>query len=123
MLGRVWRVSPFAKFTALRARYLTARSKVDAIEMAHAVKYGPGWTLAWLKRGDAAKLEDARCAVDKTTAAFHAHLAAISPRDLSYGIPSHWLCEKLTFEDATRPVGEPLSATPPLSWGATEART
>ncbi len=116
-------MSPLAKFAALRARYTAQVERRERVCSAFSLKYGSGWNEAWISRGEAKSLAAARAGVDKSEKAFSAHLTAISPRDWSYGVPCHWLYEKLTYEDATRPIGEALSVTPPLSYGATEART
>ncbi len=112
-----------ARFDVLRSRYVATEAKRSALDSAHRVKYGRDYSDAWLSRGDAARFESARAASDKAGLAFRAHLTAISPRDWSYGVPCHWVCERLTYEDAVRPANEPLSVVPPLSYGATKART
>lgn len=38
-----------------------------------------------------------------------------SPRDWENRTPFDWVCRSLTYEDAVRPVSEPLSVVPPLA--------
>lgn len=111
------------KFDALRAKYLAAREKRDAVDLALRVKYGGDYQDAWLKAGERTALDRLRAARDRAGDAVFEHVQAISPRDWSYGVPQTWVCESLTFEDAARPVGEALSVVPPLSYGAERARS
>lgn len=111
------------RFDALRAGYVAARERLDLREMAITSKYGPGWHKYYLSRAEARGLDQARAAIDKAGDAFYTNLKTISPRDWSYGVPTCWLYEKLTYNDAARPVSRPLSVVPPLAYGATVART
>lgn len=111
------------RFDALRAKYLAAKAKLDEVSAALATKYGSDYHDAWLKAGERTARQKARDAAEKAGDAFTEHVATFSPRDWSYGVPQSWVRESLTYEDAARPVGEPLSVVPPLSWGATKPRT
>jgi hypothetical protein len=112
-----------AKFDDLRSKYRTAKQKLDEHDSAMRARYGGKYEVAWLRVGERRTLERLRDAVDRAGTAFFAHLQAISPRDWSYGVPTHWLYEDLSFEDATRPADERLSIVPPLSYGSTVPRT
>lgn len=111
------------KFEALRARYVAARAKRDDEEIRLGSKWGhqPGWKTN-LRASDRGRLERLDAAVAREKDKFFANLEVISPRDWTYGVPSHWVLEKLTFEDAVRPVSERLSVVPPLSYGSTSHR-
>lgn len=52
-------------------------------------------------------------------------LVRVSPRGETWlsGVPTWWIREKLTWEDAVRPAGEALSVDVPLAYGATRALT
>jgi hypothetical protein len=108
-----------AKFASLRARYLTAVGKREELESRLTSKYSSAWKRDWLSTAERHALERLGAAVDKASDAFFAHLQSISPRDWSSGVPVHWLYTDLSYEDAVRPVGEKLSVTPPLAYGAT----
>lgn len=86
-------------------------------------KYGPYFSISWLNKTEWKRREGLYDAADKAGTAIFAYIQAVSPRDWSYGVPSYWVRETLTWEDATRPVDEPLGATPPLSYGSTRPRT
>lgn len=116
-------MSDEAKFSLLRDAYVRARAQLDEYESTLARKHGSGWRPYWLKASEEKSLNSKRDAAHITGRKFYDHLAAISPRDWSYGVPIHWLYEHLTYEDAVRPVDEPLSVVPPLSYGATVHRT
>lgn len=111
------------KFIALRAKYLEKRRALDVFDIEMHSKYGPKRDLAWLSRGEKRRWEKHRLAADKAASVFYDYLTKISPRDWSYGVPTYWLYESLTYEDAVRPANEPLSVVPPLSLGSTVPRT
>ena len=111
------------RFDGLRAKYLAAREKAFAIDREFHARYGGGYQTRWLKAGERTRLEAARERQSKAQTAFYEHLQSISPRDWSYGVPSHWLADSLSYEDAVRPANEKLSVVPPLSYGSTHART
>jgi len=111
------------RFDALRAKYLAAKAKLDEVSSALAVKYGPEYRDSWLRMGERTARQKARDAVERAGDAVTEHVATFSPRDWSHGVPQYWVRGELTYEDAARPAGEPLSVVPPLSWGATKPRT
>ena len=116
-------VTPREKFDVLRAKYLSAKAKRDDTDSRFVARYGSGYQNSWLNAVDRLALHRARTAVEKAGDALTEHVATFSPRDWSYGVPQSWVRESLTYEDAARPVGEPLSVVPPLSYGATKPRT
>lgn len=109
------------QFDALRTRYLRASDALAAREIALAAKYGLSCQPAWYSAAERKRLSILRERADKAGDAFTDHLATISPRDWSYGVPVLWIYGKLTYEDAVRPLNEPLSVSPPLPYGATRA--
>ena len=111
------------KFDRLRAKYVAAYGKWMDQEVSLRARYGDGYQKGWVKAAEAKKLERLSESMTKASrAVVMDYLETISPRDWSYGVPCHWLYEKLTWEDAIRPVGEKLSVVPPLSYGATHPR-
>lgn len=110
-----------AKFDGLRARYAELTRKRDAHDDAMRAKYGSGYSESWLKRSEALVLAKLRNAREVVGDKLFEHVQAISPRDWSRGVPMYWVLMDLTYEDAVRPLGEPLSVVPPMSYGATEA--
>lgn len=113
-------MSPRERFEALRARYLAAQARRADHEAVLRQKYGPGVQDSWMRSPEARRRERLREGEDRARRKFFDHLQAVSPRDWSAGVPYHWLCEKLTFEDAVRPANEALSVVPPLAYGCTE---
>ena len=111
------------RFDALRAKYLSAKAKRDDIDSRFVGRYGSGYQSSWLNAHDQIARNRARSAVEKAGDALTEHVATFSPRDWSYGVPVSWVRESLTYEDAARPVGEPLSVVPPVAWGYTKPRT
>ncbi len=114
-------IQRIGRFCTARGRYQTAYAALQDHEIDLAVKYGR-CAREWCSTKEKRRTEQLRAALDRASAAFHKLLATLSPRDWSYGVPSHWLCLHLSYEDATRPVGEPLSVVPPLSYGSTTPR-
>lgn len=112
-----------AKFENLRRRYIGARAALTDAQLELGWRYGHarGWE-SYLKAAEKRKLERLRAATDRESGKFFDYLESISPRDWSYGVPSHWVIEQLSYDDAVRPVEEPLSVVPPLSHGATVPR-
>jgi len=112
-----------ARFDELRGKYLAAKEKRDALDVEFGSRYGSGYQASWLKAGDRKAQERATAALNKVGDAMFEHVKSFSPRDWSHGVPAYWVRESLTFEDAARPLGEPLSVTPPLSYGSTRPKT
>lgn len=117
------KADPKVKFDALRARYAELTRKRDEHDAAMSAKYGSGYSESWLKRGEAIlreKLSNSREAVgDK----LFDHVQVISPRDWSCDVPLCWVLQDLTYEDAVRPLNEPLSVAPPLAFGSLTRKT
>lgn len=111
------------RFDKLRKAYVTKKAKLDEREDAIRQRYGGNWRRHWLKASEEKDLTKKAESVDVARRAFFDYLTEISPRDWGFGVPYHWLCEELTYEDAVRPLGERLSVVPPLSYGATEHKT
>ena len=104
-------------FCDVRAAYLKADLAVREAASKLASKYGD--TASWrYRKGDQVKLERLRRARDRVSDRFYRLLEA-SPRDWRVGVPHAWVCLHLSFEDATRPINEPLSIVPPRAYGAT----
>jgi hypothetical protein len=104
-----------AKFDKARAAVLKARDAHDALASALAFKYGPGGA-RWASGRERALMTRLLAAYDRASERMHKVLAA-SPRDWTRGVPTCWVVEDLSYEDAVRQVSEPLSVTPPKAYG------
>lgn len=112
------------RFEQIRERYIQAEEAYQEAE----IKLGARWGHArnwktYLKAADRKRLERLSAAKEREKDKFFELLQRISPRDWTYGVPSHWVVEKLPYEDAVRPANEPLSVEPPMAFGATASRT
>ena len=108
------------RWEKLRADYLaTDRARLDLDIQLH-VKYGPGFRHEWASKTEQKKLEQLRDRLDRIGNKMSAILDKVSPRNWGYGVPAHWVYSSLSWEDAIRPLGEPLSVTPPLAYGSTQ---
>jgi hypothetical protein len=111
------------KFNQLRIMYLAQSKALDECKSCARSKCGEGWQESWLSKSEQRQLESTRNRLSKAESVFFDYLTSISPRDWSYGVPCHWLYEKLSFADAVRPIGERLSVVPPMSFGSTVPRS
>lgn len=100
----------------LRQQYLELDAKTREIQRALAIKYGD---IMWASAADKKKLDALRARERKIEEKMLEILDAVSPRNWQSGAPSHWIYTKLTWQDATRPLNQPLSVTPPLAYGHT----
>lgn len=106
-----------AKFDAAQARYLEADQKLETLLSRLSLKYGPGMQDAWLTPGERKERRKYIYARDRASYRVFRLLDA-SPRDWRRGVPSHWVCTVLSYDDAFRPLNEPLTVTPPKAYGA-----
>ena len=107
-------------FDKLRARYLDRYGKWSEFHTAMRAKYGGDYRESWFTTTETRKDMKLREAMNAAQKAFIDYITEISPRYWKSGVPVHWLCEKLTYEDAVRPVDQALSVVPPLAYGATD---
>jgi hypothetical protein len=112
------------RWDALHASHATARSAARDYESELRGRYGWGdsnWR-SWITRTERGKLERLEARADKIGDKIVDLLLRISPRGEAWrtGAPAWWIREKLSWEDATRPVGDPLSAVVPAPYGRTE---
>jgi len=107
------------RWDALRARYAVAIEAARAEERRQRIKYGDASWRAWSSRGDKNLIERLQKRADKIGDSIVELLVKVSPRGEAWltGAPARWIREKLTWEDAIRPVGEPLSVEVPAPWG------
>jgi hypothetical protein len=115
-----------ARWDKLRASYVQKREAARDFERGLRVRYGAdygshGWR-QWITRGEKTRLEKLEAAADKVGDKITEMLPKISPRgDAWYtGAPAWWIREKLSWEDATRPVNESLSVEVPAPYGQRE---
>lgn len=105
------------RFEKAQAAYRLADAKCDEIEIALAVKYGPRFQESWAARSERKALATARAAKNRAATRVFKALEG-SPRDWMGGVPSHWVCAKLTSDDAFKSKAEALSVVPPLAYGS-----
>jgi antitoxin (DNA-binding transcriptional repressor) of toxin-antitoxin stability system len=116
------------RWDELHAAYELARAVADAYEIPLSVRYGgasdSSWR-SWITKTERDKLDRLRAKVDRIGDKIVELLVRISPRGEAWlsGVPVWWLRERLTWEDAVRPAGEPLSVEVPMAWGATQRLT
>lgn len=107
------------KWDKLHADLEKAYEAKDAHERQLGAKYGHHFQLPWLGSGERKKLEQLQGRVSKTRDKIIDLLIKISPRGERWlsGAPSYWIARELTWEDAIRPAGEPLSVVVPGAYG------
>lgn len=104
------------RWKKLRADYLVADREYDALDIELSVRYG---RREWAPKAQLNKLEQIRKRKGRIGDKMLALLDQVSPRDWHQGVPAHWIYSSLKWEDAIRPLNEPLSVTPPLAYGHT----
>jgi len=107
------------RFDAARLAVLKARARRDGIEEQVGLRYGPGHSASWYSARENRLRYQALAAYERAADRIFRLLAEGSPRNWTAGVPYHWVNEDLTYEDAIRPVDQPLSVVPPLSYGCT----
>lgn len=107
-----------ARFDALRAQYVAAHEAEWSYEIGLISKYGQVY---WASTAEKRKWAQLTARTERAAAKLFALIDAVSPRNWRSGVPAHWVSEQLSWEDATRPLNEPLAVTPPLAYGHTEA--
>jgi hypothetical protein len=113
-----------ARFDALRAAYLAADRAARDEAISQSVKYGTERDArSWASKSEKSKLQKLEKKREKIGDAIINLIIQESPRGEMWmsGVPSSWLREKLSWEDLVRPKGEPLTISPPPSYGWTEA--
>lgn len=103
----------------LHAAYAKAAEALQEYEIELSVKYGHRFDRTWLSTGQRNKLDKLRERRDKIGEKIIDLIVRVSPRgeDWLHGVPSFWLREELTWEDAIRPKNEPLSVVVPGAYG------
>lgn len=105
-----------AKFEKLREQHREAAAAAWDARSALSLKYGPNGE-RWAKASEKAKLEKLTKKDETIRDRFFELLDRISPRTWR-GVPSHWLMDKLTWEDAV--THGPLTHRPPPAYGYSE---
>jgi hypothetical protein len=104
----------------LHAAYANADRAAFNYELELGTKYGHNFSSSWLSRAQRDKLDRLRAKKDQIGDKIIELLVRVSPRGDRWlsGVPSWWIREKLTWEDAIRPANEPLSVVVPGAWGS-----
>lgn len=99
----------------LRSKWRAERGKASALRQKIEDKYGRPFYInaPWRKRE---MIDRATKREDKAADRIFAWLEKYSPRSWRTGVPAHWVCESLTYDDALTP-GR-LSVTPPCAYGS-----
>ena len=112
------------RFDAMRAAYLAAHQAAQSEAIHQAVKYGTERDArSWASRGEKTRLKKLEERRNKVGDKIVDLITQESPRGEAWksGVPTHYLYEKLPWEDVVRPADEPLSSVPPAAWGYSEA--
>lgn len=108
------------RFDALRVQVLAASEAMRAERIAQSVKYGSEQNArSFASRGEKSRLAKLTKRYSRLGDAVITIIVRESPRAEKWlsGVPTHYLHEKLTWEDVIRPENEPLSVVPPTSFG------
>ena len=105
------------KWDELHAKLAAASAAKRAYELELGAKYGYNFQPQWLTKGQKTKLEKLRAAKDKVGDKIYELVGRIGPRKWDRGVPSWWVRSELTWEDAIRPIDEPLSVVVPAAPG------
>lgn len=109
----------YSKFQQLRAKWIVQQAKRQALESKLRGYYGGDYQSSWLKSSERKKLDAMRAAEDKISTAMFDLLDRVATRDFKSGVPSYWVMEHLTWEDATGT--GPMGKTPPAAYGYSDA--
>ena len=90
------------EFNRLRAKYLKARAKSDALKAEFSDRYGGEWKRDWLTDSEQKKLNAAKDSVDAAVDSFFDFLDTLSPRNWRSGVPWLWVVEELKFAEAVK---------------------
>ena len=89
--------------------YVRKRDEVIAAELM--------WQkVTWASRAVQKKIHSLSEQMDKVSDRIYAMLEE-SPRDWKAGVPVWYICSKLSYDDAFKPLGLPLSKEPPKAYG------
>ncbi len=113
------------RWETLRASFLAAHEAADDLEIEMRVKYGDQNWRTWSGRGERARLERLEEKASKLGDKLFELLLRVSPRGEAWrtGAPVYWIYSKLSWDDAVRPVTEPLSVVVPAPYGADRGLT
>lgn len=80
-----------------------------------------GGNVRWASATERKKLDKLDAQRERVGEKMFAMLEKHSPRDWMHGVPSWWIYSKLTWADAMKAPGEPLSTSPPAAFGYRES--
>jgi hypothetical protein len=104
------------QWEAQQEKFRLLDRKLTDHQIALSVKYGDP---QWASRVEKAKAENLRQQMGRVSDRLFSWLREMSDRDWSMGVPTHWVCSTLTYDDARKQKSERLSVVPPLSYGQT----
>lgn len=107
------------RWDKLHADYAAAKEKASDYRMELGRTYGHNFQSTWLKPAQRDKLDRLETRAGKMGDKIVDLIVQISPRGDRWlsGVPSWWIRDKLTWEDAIRPANEPLSVVVPGAYG------
>jgi len=70
----------------------------------------------WASTAVQKKIDSLQSQLDKVSDRIYAMLES-SPRNWTSGVPTWYVCLKLSYDDAFSPLGSPLSKEPPKAYG------
>jgi hypothetical protein len=103
------------EFSRLRGDYTRADKAYQDARSELERAYGTVWKAP---SGKQKKLEPLSRRQSKASDKFYDLLGKISPRQWEEGVPTTWVLNKLSYEDAVRPADEPLQDFIPTAYGA-----
>jgi hypothetical protein len=114
-----------AQWDKLRADYLAAMRAADDQESSMRIRWGDRDWRTWSSKSEQKKFEKLRAHASKIGNKMTDMLVEVSPRGDAWltGAPVAFIYRDLSWEDATRPVHEPLSVTVPAPYGADRGLT
>ena len=108
------------QWDAAQAKYRELDKRLDTHRNALSFKYGEA---KWASRTEKAQSEKLYAQMSRISDKIYAWLDAMTDRNWRSGVPSYWVPSSLSYDDARKPAGVPLSVVPPTSYGNTRPIT
>ena len=119
------RAADKARWDKLRASFLAAYRAAQDLEIKLRMKYGDASWRNYSSRGEQAKYKQLHDRAGKFGDKLFKLLLEVSPRGEAWrtGAPAYWIYRDLSWDDAVRPAGEPLSVVVPAPFGSSRGLT